>query len=165
MRRGIVIVGIVLLVIGLLLIAGAYVVQSMGTTQSVPAGSAWELSPSTIGAASVSISWSGAGSGGSVYLTSGTPACSSPGGVVAQGSGDSGSFTATLSPGTTYSLYACSGGSFASASFTYTATGLSVLLILGIVLFLVGAVVTLLGMRARSRMTEPEPAAMEPPPA
>ena len=147
MRRGLVIGGVVLLLIGLLMIGASYALNSAGTTQAVPAGSAWSLTPSTIGSSSVTVTWSGAGSGATVYLVSGSVACTGATGIVAQGSGDSGSFTATLTPGTTYSLYACTGASPSAATFKYSAMGITYLILIGIILAIIGIILLAMGMR------------------
>lgn len=159
MGRGTVIAGVVLLVIGLLLIAGGYYVNAANKTASAAAGEVLTLSPSTLGSASLSLSWSGAGSGSTVYVITGTPTCTSPSGIVAQGSGDSGSLTASLSSGNTYSIYACNGGNGAAANFTYSATGLSYLMVGGIVLALIGVILAVVGRRGSAK---PAPAAAPP---
>ena len=158
MRRGLLIGGWVLLFVGFALIAASFAVNS-SVTQNVPAGSAWSLTPKTIGSASVTITWTGAPPGAAVYLVTGTPVCGNPGGVVATGSGISGTITATLNPGTTYLLYACSGASYASASFTYTASGFSYLNLGAGAALVLGAALMVLGLRAA-----PKPAAARPAP-
>lgn len=161
MRRGLTIAGIVVLIIGVLLIGVGYAVNAMGTTTDVSAGRVLTLTPQTIGSASVQISWSGAPSGATVYLVSGTPTCSSPSGVIAQGSGATGSFGTTLSSGTTYSLYACNGGSGAAATFVYSSTGLTYLIVIGIVVAVIGAILLVLGARAKKTSASVPPAAPE----
>lgn len=148
MRRGIVIGGVVLVVVGLLLVVAGYELNAAGTTTTAPGGSAIEISPKTIGDTTLSVSWTGVPASGTVYLISGSPTCAStPSGIIAQASGDSGSLSGTLSPGTTYSLYACNGGNGATATFTYSASGLSILMVVGIVLAIVGLVLLALGFR------------------
>lgn len=59
-----------------------------------------------------------------VYLTDWSVTCSSnPLGLVANGSGPSGTVSASLSPGTSYWLYACSGGSSVSFNATIAYSG------------------------------------------
>ena len=158
MRRGLFVGGVVVLLIGVLMVGLGYYVNANGTTTNVSAGQVLTLTPSTIGSASTSFKWSGAPSGATVYLITGTATCTSPSGVVASGSGSSGSFSASLSPGTTYSLYACTGGSGAAASFTYSVSGISYLMLIGIIVLIIGIILLALGMRAK------KPAPVEAPP-
>jgi uncharacterized membrane protein len=151
MRRKLFIGGIVLLILGLLLVLIGVVVQNTATSVAIPAGSADQLSPSSIGGSSFSATWSGATATTTVYLVSGTPSCTSPQGVVAQGTGASGSLSASLSSGSTYQLYACSAGLAVGLNVSWTATGLSILMVIGIVLALVGVVVAALGMMGKPK--------------
>jgi hypothetical protein len=158
-----------LLVVGLILVLLTVAVQGMATSVTVPAGAADQLTaPSTsVGSASLSVSWSGAPSGTSVFLTSSSPTGCSPSNTVATGSGSSGSMSATLSSGTTYFLFACSAGTPATVTFSYTATGISLLGIIGIVIEVIGMLVLLLGITAKpknSYVAPPEPEAPEDPP-
>lgn len=165
MRRGLAIGGIVLIVIGVALFGGGYALISSGTTETANAGQVLSLTPTGIGSGSVSVSWSGAPSGATVYLMTGSPTCSNPSGIVVQGSGSSGSFSATVSPGTTYNLYACSGTSPAGASFTYASSGLTYLMVIGIVLAIVGLIVLVLGARRRIEATPTQTSGPAPPEA
>ena len=155
--RGLVIGGLALVVVGVLLFVGGYALISSGTSESVAGGQVLALTPSTVGSSTLSVSWSSAPSSGTVYLVTGTPTCSHPSGVVAQANGSSGSFSVTVQPGTTYSLYDCSGGSGAGATFTYSSLGLTYLMVIGIVLGVVGLVLLVLGGR-RGPTIEAEPA-------
>ncbi|MCI4334831.1 MAG: hypothetical protein L3K04_04315 [Thermoplasmata archaeon] len=163
MRRGLVIGGGVLLALGILLVLLAVLVQGMATSQAIPAGAAYQLSPpsTTIGSVHFSASWSGAAAGTVVYLVTGTPTCSSPTGVVANGSGTSGTISATLSSGTTYNLYACSDGTFTDVTVSWTATGISLLMIIGIVLAVIGVLLLVVGIRARPKAARLPPTAAE----
>ena len=158
MRRGLAIGGIVLIVIGVALFGGGYALISSGTTETASAGQVLSLTPTTVGSSTVSVSWSGAPAGATVYLMTGSPTCTSPSGVVVQGSGSSGSFSASVSPGTTYALYACSGTSPAGASFTYSSSGLTYLMVIGIVLAVVGLLLLVLGARRRIEAAPPQTA-------
>ncbi|MGI0132930.1 MAG: hypothetical protein ACREDK_07585 [Thermoplasmata archaeon] len=152
MRRGLVIGGIVLLVIGVLMFGGGYALNAAQMTQTATAGQVLELTPTTVGGGTISVSWSNAPSGGTVYFISSSPSsatCTSPSGVVAQGSGASGSFSASVASGTTYSLYACNGATPAGATFAYNFAGLSYLMVIGIVLAVVGLILLAVGARAR----------------
>jgi hypothetical protein len=166
MRRGLFVAGIVVLVLGIVLAGASLAIQAMSTSVSIPAGSADQLTPSGIGSTSVSISWSGADSSTTVYLISGSPTCSSPSGIVAHGAGASGSFSASLSSGTTYQLYACNSGAPVALNASYTTSGISILLLIGIIVAVIGVVITVLGLRARPKAkpspAEPAPEGNEP---
>lgn len=160
MRRGLFIGGIVLAIVGLLALGGGYAIQQAATTNSIPAGSALSLTPSGIGSTSISVSWSGGSSGTTVYLTSGAINC--PGsGALASGNGSSGSLKATLNSGTTYDLYACNGATPAGISVSYTTSGFTLLMVIGIVLLVIGLLLAVVGRRAKPKMKK-EPAAAEP---
>ncbi|MGI0052862.1 MAG: hypothetical protein ACRECR_01190 [Thermoplasmata archaeon] len=156
MRRGILIAGIIVLVIGVLIVVGGYVAESASQSSAMPGYPDYlSQTPTAIGGVHESVSWSGESPGASVYLTDGTPSCPATSGtVVAQGTGASGSFSASLSSGTTYALYSCNGS--ASGSVSTSTTGISILVLIGIVLAVLGAIVALVGARARPK-TRPAP--------
>jgi hypothetical protein len=150
LRRGPFVAGVVLVVIGVLILAGGYLLNAGTRTQEVPAGSDWDLTPNTLNSIAVSMGWSGGNSTTQAFIVTGTPTCTSPSGVVAQGSGPSGSASVTLQPGTTYHLYACSGSSYQTITFSYSATGgITVLELIGIVIVVVGGLLVLVGVRGR----------------
>jgi len=154
MRRGRFIAGVVLIVIGLLLIVAGLVVNSGTTSQNVPAGQAWSLSPSSLTAVKASIHWSGGNTSTTTYLVTGTPECPTPTGVVASGSGASGSLSASLQHGSTYYLFACSGTTFQTATFSLQLSGaLTWLDVLAGVAIALGAALAVLGLR-RGRLEE-----------
>src|SRR5271170_1141362 len=99
MRKGLLIAGIVVLVVGAALIGLGL---SSSITTAVPAGACLNLTPTSIGSDPVTISWNGVSSTSIVTLSS-TGDCS-PTTVIASGTGASGSFTATLTSGTTYGI-------------------------------------------------------------
>ena len=151
MRRGLFIGGIVLLIIGILAIGVGYAVETTQVNQTISGDSALTLQPQTIGNAQVSISWSGGTTDTQLYLVSSTPNCfSTPTSSVAHGSGASGSFSASLSPGTTYYLFinGCSGPSL---SVSYTPSGFTYLMLIGAVILALGAVIAALGARLAPR--------------
>jgi len=156
--------GIVLIILGLVLVLVGVVVQNTATSVGIPAGSADQLSPSSIGGSSFSGTWTGASASTTVYLITGAPTCSStPQGIVAQGTGAGGTISASLSSGSTYQLYACSAGSGVALNVSWTATGLSILMVIGIVLALVGIVVGFLGWRGQPKDAPAEMPAEERP--
>jgi uncharacterized membrane protein len=157
--RGMKIGGIVLIIIGIALVLISVAVQESPTPVAIPAGDADVLTaPSTsLGSASFSVSWSGAATGTEVYLVTGTPSCGgTPSGLVASGSGSSGSFSASLSSGTNYELYGCDGASPEGISVSWTATGLSLLMVIGIIVVVLGVVLMLLGRRASAKAAAQE---------
>lgn len=143
-----------MLVIGVLLLLVAFGLQAAPQTTNLPVLPSYlSITPTAIGGTSVTISWSAASPQTIVYLTSGTPSCVGPASVVGTGSGASGSFTASLSSGTTYALYACSPTT--SGSLSTTTVGLTYLAVIGIVVTIVGAIVAVLGFRARPKAVAP----------
>ncbi|HEV2449822.1 MAG TPA: hypothetical protein VGU43_05380 [Thermoplasmata archaeon] len=154
MRRGLFIGGIVLAIVGILALGGGYAIQQTATTTSVPAGSALSLSPTAIGSTPVTITWSGGSAGTIVYLTTASPSCP-PANNVTSGSGASGTLKATLSSGTTYSVYACGGSG--AISISYTTSGFTILMVIGVVLLILGIVLAVVGRRAKPKVKK-EPA-------
>jgi uncharacterized membrane protein len=157
MGRGMLIGGIVVAIIGVLLLAGGYAIQQSATSQTIPAGDALSLTPTSVGSASVSLSWSGASSTTAVYFTSGSANCPASG-ALASGTGASGKLTATLSSGTTYSVYACNGANYTTVSVSYTYSELSVLMIIGIVLLVIGIILAVLSRRRKKPLPIEAPA-------
>lgn len=164
MRKGLFIAGIVVLVIGVLCLVGGYLVVSAPSSVTISCGSAGcspvgTLSTNGVSGATLSVSWSGADPSTAVYFTTvgnAAPTCSSPTGVVGHGSGASGSFSASMTSGTNYYLYAC-GPASSAVTLSYTAVGLSYLMLIGIVLLVIGAIITVLGFRAKARAPAPAP--------
>jgi predicted RNA-binding Zn-ribbon protein involved in translation (DUF1610 family) len=154
MRKGILILGVILVVVGALIaLAGFYVNQA---PQNAQIESTYELvlTPNSIGSETVSITWSGGAAGTVVYLVQSAtqPTCPASGEtIIAQGTGVSGSLSATLSPGTNYGLYACNGPSGAAIAVTWSVVGLSWGILIGIIVAVVGILVAVVGMRAKSR--------------
>ncbi len=122
-RRTPIIVGSCLLAVGLLVIAGIYAINARPRTQYVPAQDTWVLSPTTLTAMTIFVTWSGGTPATKVYLVWGNVGCVAPTGVVGTGTGANGSLTASLDPGTTYSLFACSGPGAYSLNFTVSLRG------------------------------------------
>lgn len=148
MRKGRFIAGVVLLLIGIGLVGLSLAVNASTSSQTVPAGSAWVITPTSSSAVTADISWTANNASTQTYLVTGTAVCSDPTGVVASGSGASGSFSATLSPGGHYSLYACSGASYETAQFSMTISGgISLGEIIGAVLLVLGGLLVFLGIR------------------
>ncbi|HEV2317457.1 MAG TPA: hypothetical protein VGV89_07785 [Thermoplasmata archaeon] len=155
MRRAVFVVGVLLVIVGVILLGLGYYAISATQSTSVQAGSALEPpTASFVGGVTVSISWSGGSSSTQVFLTSSNGVCPGNPGSTAHGSGASGSFTASLASGTTYYLYACSSSNPATSvpetiSVTYSDSGLSYLMLIGIIVAVLGAVVAILGLRMK----------------
>jgi uncharacterized membrane protein len=156
MGRRLLIGGLVVAILGIALVAGGFALEQSATSQNIPAQDFLTLTPSSLGSSSLSLSWSGASNGTTVYLTSGSVACPAAG-ALASGTGASGKLTATLSSGTSYSIFACTGSTLSAVDVSYTGVGLSPLVVIGIVLLVVGIVLVVLSRRSR----KPPPA--EPP--
>ena len=86
-------------------------------------GTAWSITPASGASSQVTVQWSGGVSSTQAYLTRSPPDCASISGVLASGSGASGSFTALLDAGTTYWLVACDGRAWQPVTFTLVAVG------------------------------------------
>ncbi len=138
MRKGLLVAGIVLLVIGAALAGYGFTANSQ--TLNLTPDNAAVAPTNTVGSNPVTISWTGGTSATTVTLYNGcTP--SSP--VIASGNGASGSFTATLSAGGNYCVSAGLSSvslTIASHGITYGELGGIVLLIIGVLLAIIGAV-------------------------
>jgi hypothetical protein len=152
MRKGLLIAGIIVLVIGL---AVAVVGIPHSQSLTIPTnGSVEELTIPSVGSASVTLTWSGATSSTQVNVVTCSSGCASIGSTVAQQTGSSGTITFTASSGTTYAIYASQGpssgvaGSVSESAFTY-------LELTGVVVLVVGAVLALLGFRMKARVPAP----------
>jgi hypothetical protein len=149
MRKGLLVVGIVLLIIGAALLAVGF---SSSLTTSVPAGECLNYTPTTLGSDPVTVSWSGLSSSSSVTLSS-TGDCS-PSTLIASGTGASGSFTATLTTGTTYGIAVSSG----TGSVTVASHGFTVLELIGIVVLILGILLAVVAVVRKPKVrAAPEP--------
>lgn len=163
MRRGLVIGGVVLLVIGILVAGGGYALNAGSSQTIIPAGSAFVISPTGVSGGPFSGSWSGAPAGTTVYITTNQGSCISPSGVVAKSTGANGTISATLSIGTTYYVFACASGSPTTITMTYTYSGVSYFIVIGIVLAVLGVILLVIGARAKPKRPAATPAAPMPP--
>lgn len=151
MRRGLFIVGIVLMIVGVLLVTAVLAVNANPTSQSIPSGQALSIQPNVIGTASVSIAWTGLPAAGTLYVITGGPTCSSPAGLVAKGSGSSGSMSVTMNGGTAYAIYACNGTSPVSVNVQYDSVGFSTIALFGVILLVIGLVLAVVGYRGKPK--------------
>ena len=148
MRRGLFVVGIVLMIVGVLLVTAVLAVNANPTSVSVQAGQALTLQPQVLGSAMVSLAWSAIPAGATLYVITGGPTCSSPAGVLASGTGPSGTMTVTMNGGTAYGIYACNGTSPVGVTLQYDSVGFSTLALGGVVLLVIGLVLAAVGYRA-----------------
>jgi hypothetical protein len=149
-----VLVGVILLIVGLLIFA-AEAALPQTASQQIPAGAGWTLTPTTIGDASVTISWSGGTTATNVTLFDCGSSC--PGSLTglaktATGSGASGSLGASLTPGNQYLFVETNGTATLSAS--YSVSGLTILAVIGLVIAVVGTLLVILPTKPE----EPAPA-------
>ena len=159
MRWGRFVVGLILLLIGLVLIVLPLVAT---TTESVAPSQVLTLTPAFVGSGTLTVSWSGAPSGTSVELYACSTAVCDSGPHLASGQGGSGSFSASLSSGQTYGIQvAGTGGS--AVTLTLKTMGLTLPMIAGIVLAIVGVIVLLLSFRRRAEAASPSPVVPAPP--
>lgn len=159
MRKGLFVVGVVLLVIGVGVAGASVWANQTPTSRHLNPGDVWQLTANSVGPMSFTMKWSAAGSGAAVYLTSVNPTLGScggtPSGVVANGTGDTGSMTATLTAGTTYYAFACAGGIFDGAQMSYTSLAITFLLLGAIILAVIGVVLLAVSLRAKRASTPP----------
>jgi hypothetical protein len=161
MRRGIVILGVVLLVAGAGLTAYGYSVSSQSLTIPLsPEAQGYNFN--LLGSGSVSLNWNGGTPQTNVsFLKCSDSACSGQFVVLAKGNGSSGSISANVQAGTTYSVTET--GSPAGVSATLQVTGFTYGELIGIGLLAVGVVLAIVGFRLRSKTPEPSPTGPPPP--
>ncbi len=117
------IIGIVLAVVGLVIIAGIYESNARPSSEWVPGGSVWSVSPSTLTGMTVHVRWNSSYPGLRVLVVFGKPSCFSPSGVVGNASGQNGSLTSTMDPGTTYYVFGCVGATPSNVTLTLSFFG------------------------------------------
>jgi hypothetical protein len=151
MRKGILIVGIALLVLGLIAIALPFATETQSVAlQPGSAGEAYSPT-SLVTSGTLTVSWSGASSTTTVSVyacTSSSCATHTSSSPVASGTGSSGSFSLSVSPGTTYEITQSGTTEFLVSLQT---TGIAYAEVVGIALVVVGGVVAFLGYRAAPR--------------
>ncbi|HKV89675.1 MAG TPA: hypothetical protein VJQ43_00560 [Thermoplasmata archaeon] len=154
MRKGLVIIGVILLIVGVAA-AGLTYQQTQTLSQIPSSGSIFVASIGSVTDGSMTLAWSGgnASSVVSVYQCS-SATCANLGPQVARGSGGSGSVTFSIAAGGFYGIDS-SGGSALSA--TVTTDGFVPLTFIGVALAAIGAFMLVLGAMARARV-RPAPA-------
>jgi hypothetical protein len=139
MRKGLLVVGIVLLVIGAALLGWGF--ASSSQTYNVVVGEGLQPNANTIGSDPVTISWSGGTSSTAVTLYGPGAACSGTS-IIAGGTGASGSFTATIPSGAADCIVV----SGSSASVTVANHGFGVLELIGAIILILGLLLAVLGV-------------------
>ncbi|HEV8050447.1 MAG TPA: hypothetical protein VGP88_07620 [Thermoplasmata archaeon] len=159
MRKGLVVIGVILLIVGLLAAGLTFQQTSSATIPQTPSAEVATLGSVTAG--SMMVTWSGGTSASVIDVYSGS-GCGS-GTPVASGTGSSGSFTFSVSSGATYSLCTTAGP---TVSATLQIDGFVPLTFIGIVLAAIGAFLLVVGIMAKPR-TRAAPAEVGPasPPA
>jgi hypothetical protein len=144
MRKGLLVVGIILLIIGLLAAGLTFQQSSSVTIPQSPSAEVATLGSVTAG--SMTVSWSGGTSASVIDVYAGS-ACGS-GSAVASGTGGSGSFTFSVTGGATYALCTTAGP---TVSATIQIDGFVPVTFVGIVLAAIGAFLLVVGIMAKPR--------------
>jgi hypothetical protein len=147
MRKGLVVIGVVLLILGVL-VAGLSYQQTTGTT--IPTSpSALSLTLGTVIAGTMTVSWTGGGSSETINVFQcSSSSCGATGSPIAVGHGDSGSLSFGVSSGATYAIQAT--GSPASA--TVQISGFGIATFIGIILAAIGSFLLVIGIVAKPRV-------------
>jgi hypothetical protein len=149
-RWGLIVVGAVFLLIAAILLADGAATYTTTKSEQIPVGDAWVLSQTALTAESATFSWHGTPSTMHVYLTTSSAKCPPSGGILVNRTGARGGFAFTLQPGDTYQLFACSNGELIQINATVTETGgVSLGVVIGIVLLILGLPLLLIGLRGR----------------
>jgi len=154
MRRGLLIVGIVLLLLGV--IAAAVPMALPASTSIPPSPSALIESPNLLGSGTLNLHWSGASDQTNVTVYEcDSSACANLVSRLGGATGSSGSISVPVSGGTWYAITET--GSSTPVSATLGIVGLTTLVVIGVILAVLGAVLALVGMRttAKPRVAEP----------
>jgi hypothetical protein len=155
-------VGGVAIVAGLLLLFLSVSIQTTPTTVAVPAGQADTPGSNVVGTAMLTATWSGGDPSTSFYVVTGTPTCrGTPSGMLAEGSGANGTLSTSIPSGSSYSMYACLGGSGEAITVSWTATGYSLLGVAGGVGLIGGALILIAEFLSMAKIKPPDPPVSE----
>jgi hypothetical protein len=161
-RQEIFIAGIVVIIVGVLIAGDSLTLTSDTESISNPATGCQNrlaITPPTVFGGSESMSWAGAPSGFSFSVAKESGSSCSLGDIVATGSGTSGSVSFSVSAGTTYVVNASGNTAALPVSLSYS--GVTLILLAGIAVAVVGAVLAFVGYVMRDRPRR----ARAPPPA
>ncbi len=137
--------GLIVLAIGIGSLIGGSFLGALPRNVAVHANSASGLGDDmSLTSYAATVRWADQPPSTDVYLTDGFTTCgSTPPGVAGNGSGPSGSFSASLDPGKTYWLFACRGGYEVALNATVSYTGGIGLPVVGFgLVILTGAILT-----------------------
>jgi hypothetical protein len=152
MRVGPLVAGVIALLFGVLLIALTFLSSSL----TIPAsGSFVPVTPHTLAGGNLNVAWSGAPSSTTIAVyhcgavcaftsqtgCGGMP-CTAAGGPAVTGQGSSGSLSLSVTSGSSYAILAQ--GTSQPVSATTTLTGLSIIMLLGVILAVLGIVLLVL---------------------
>lgn len=166
-RKGLFIIGIVVTVIGAILLAAAALgLQGYNSVQPTPIPGApgfLQLSISTIGNAQLAISWTGGTNATQVQIFSCPSACQLTGAPLASGNGASGTLSVSVPPGV-YAVTQPSGSGTVGQALSgqYEVSGITFLLLIGIVLLAVGVLLWVRGALAKGKEKPASEAEAEP---
>jgi hypothetical protein len=147
MRKGLVVVGVVLLIVGILAAGLTFQQTTQETIPSAP--NALTVTLGTVVAGTMTVTWSG-GVAGETFdvFECASSTCSDTGSPLATGHGDSGSLSFSVSSGTTYAFQVS--GQAVSASVQIN--GFAILTIVGIILAAIGSFLLVIGIVAKPRV-------------
>lgn len=162
MRQSIFIAGIVVIVVGVLLVGASFTLNTQATTVPDPrTGEFLTFSATVLFSGTVTLAWSGADQSFRFTINQCADAACSPGAAVASGGGASGSVSFTVTGGVTYVVEAL--GNTLAVPVTLTFSGLTPLLLIGIVVAIAGAGVAFLGYVKKPKpRPAPRPVAARP---
>ncbi|MCI4359853.1 MAG: hypothetical protein L3J95_05495 [Thermoplasmata archaeon] len=155
MRTGLFVVGVVVLILGVIVVGASFALSSNSTTIPTPATGQvnhLKITPSFIGSGTIGISWSGATSQFrfSVFPCSNSACSSWDPSPAANGAGASGSVSFSVSGSTIYVLVPTQNANAVPVTVQQSG-GLTPLLLIGIIILVVGALVAVVGFRARAK--------------
>ena len=160
MRKGLVIVGVILLIVGV--IAAGFTYQQTTDLQIPQSPNASVATLGSVTAGTITVNWNSGSSNTVVKACQcADPSCGSLGSVVGSGTGGSGSFSFSASSGATYAFASNSAG----VSGSVVIDGFVPLTFIGIALAGVGAFLLVVGAMARPRHRPAPTPMMEPTPA
>lgn len=163
MRKGRFIGGVVLVVIGVILILLSFN-PTVQTIPQFPSGITYQ--PKIIGGGTLNVNWTGGTASTVVEVWQCNDASCSPpptGGLLAKGTGATGSISISVSSSATYGISVTAGGTAVGASLGLLA--ITYLVLIGIVLAALGVFLAINGLRTSKKvMTAPTPYAAAPPP-
>ena len=166
MRQDIFIAGIAIIIVGVLVAGGSFTQNSESTVIPQQGVSCLSYTPPIVGGGTATFAWSGAGSGFHFIVAQQSGGPCGAGTIVANVSGSSGSVSFSVTGGVTY--IALGTGNTVAVPVTVTVSGITPLLLGGIVVAVVGAGLAFAGYvmkdkPRRARAPPPAPRSILPP--